>query len=199
MNNLLDTIFETQGGDALNQLAKRFGLDQAQVGEVVRQVTPAMARGVQRNTQDNAGLAGLINALQRGNHARYVEQPEVLTRPETINDGNGILGHIFGNKDVSRNVARHAADNTGVSTSVVKQMLPMLAALVMGALSKQTSGGVGGGTAQDVVAGGFSNNPAGAPVGQSGGLGDLLTGFLDADKDGSMVDDLLGMAGKLMR
>ena len=26
-----------------------------------------------------------------------------------------------------------------------------------------------------------------------------LSGFLDADKDGSVVDDLLGMAGKLFR
>jgi len=180
VNNLLDTIFGAQGGDAVNQLARSFGLNPAQVSEVVRQVAPTMARGVQHNAQDDAGLADLIRALQRGNHDRYVDQPEVLTRPETINDGNGILGHIFGSKEVSRNVARHTAANTGVSNSVVKQMLPMLAALVMGALSKKAGGGSAGGNIQDAVSGSGSS-AAVAPAGQ-GGLGDLLTGFLDADK-----------------
>ncbi len=197
MNNILDAIFGAQGGTAVDELARNFGLDREQVNDVVRQVTPAMARGVKRNTLDDNGLADLIGALQKGNHARYVEQPEILTRPETVDNGNGILGHIFGSKDVSRNVARHAAEKTGVSDSIIKKMLPMLATLVMGSLAKKATGGFGGGNILGSILGGGST-PARAPASQ-GGLGDVLGGFLDADKDGSMLDDLIGMAGKFMR
>ena len=38
-----------------------------------------------------------------------------------------------------------------------------------------------------------------ANASDGGGLGDLIGGFLDADNDGSVLDDLLGMAGRFMR
>lgn len=197
MNNVLDAIFGAQEGKAADELARNFGLNRSQVSDVVRQVAPAMARGVKRNAEDDNGLADLIGALKKGNHGRYVEQPKILTRPETVDDGNGILGHIFGNKDVSRNVARHAAEKTGVSDSIIKKMLPVLATMVMGSLAKKATGGFGGGNILGSILGGGSA-PARAPASQ-GGLGDILGGFLDADQDGSMLDDLLGMAGKFMR
>jgi hypothetical protein len=38
---------------------------------------------------------------------------------------------------------------------------------------------------------------AAAPGATAGGLGEMLGSLLDADKDGSIADDLLGMARKL--
>jgi hypothetical protein len=58
-------------------------------------------------------------------------------------------------------------------------MLPLLASVAMGAMAKQGLGGAAG-REQSSAAG-------------------MLTSFLDADKDGSVMDDLLGMAGKLFR
>lgn len=197
MNNVLDAIFGAQDGNAVDELARDFDLNRSQVSDVVRQVTPAMARGVKRNAEDDNGLSDLIGALKKGNHGRYVDEPDILTRQETVDDGNGILGHIFGSKDVSRNVARHAAEKTGVSDSIIKKMLPVLATMVMGSLAKKAIGGFGGGNTLDSISGGGSA-PARAPASQ-GGMGDILGGFLDADKDGSVLDDLIGMAGKFMR
>jgi hypothetical protein len=112
-----------------------------------------------------------------------VDHPEELTRTETVADGNNILGHIFGSKDVSRNVAQSAAEQTGIDSGILKKMLPMVAAMAMGSLSKNSA------------AGGLTNQLAGNA--SSGGLSGMLTQFLDADNDGNVADDLLNMAKKL--
>lgn len=196
MNNVIDAIFGARNGGAVEDLAKNFDLNSSQVNDILRQVTPAMARGVQRNAADDNGLSDLIGALKKGNHGRYVDEPDILTRRETVDDGNSILGHIFGSKDVSRNVARHASNNTGVSDSIIKKMLPVIATMVMGSLAKKATGGLGGGNILGSILGGGS--AARAPASQ-GGLGDILGGFLDSDNDGSVLDDLIGIAGKMMR
>ena len=104
-----------------------------------------------------------------------------------MQDGNGILGHIFGNKDVSREVARRASLQSSVGAEVMKKMLPVAAAAVMGALARrQFSGAAQAGMASRPV-------PAGG-----GGLLDALAPMLDRGRDGSMVDDVVGMIGKYM-
>jgi len=44
---------------------------------------------------------------------------------KTVQDGNGILGHIFGSKDVSREVAARASAQSGVGADVLKKLLPI--------------------------------------------------------------------------
>lgn len=181
--NLLETILSASGGSAITEIAKKVGLDAGQAGDILKHLTPALGRGLQRNTASQGGLDALINALGKGQHDRYLDDPRSVTADDAINDGNGILGHIFGSKDVSRNVARHASEQTGISDSLIKKMLPMVAALAMGALSKKQKA-----------------EPNFADPRQSANTGGgLLDAFLDADKDGSIMDDLLGMAGKLLR
>jgi hypothetical protein len=44
--------------------------------------------------------------------------------------GNQVLGHIFGSKDVSRNVAADASQQSGVDPSILKKLLPIVAGAV---------------------------------------------------------------------
>jgi hypothetical protein len=187
--NLLDVIMNASDGGVVRQMAQQLGMGEGETRSAVGQMLPALARGLQRNASQAGGLESLLNALGKGGHDRYLDRPEQLERPETVADGNAILGHIFGSKDVSRNVAGQAAARTGVDAGMLKKMLPMLAAVAMGALSKQSrSGGSLGGLFQTGAAaqGQRSSSPA----------FDLLSSFLDADKDGSVVDDVLNMARK---
>jgi hypothetical protein len=141
-------------------------------------------RGVQRNTADDNGLAGLRRALETGGHDRYIDNPELLASRKTRKDGNNILGHIFGSKDVSRNVAAVAAKDTGIDASLIKKALPLLATLAMGAMSKKTQAGRDLGSS--------------ASAGGLGPLGDLLGGLAGgaSKSDGVGLDDILGMARK---
>ncbi|MEM7466447.1 MAG: DUF937 domain-containing protein [Pseudomonadota bacterium] len=183
--SLLKTILESQGGAVAGQLAKQFGLDANQASSVLNQLVPALSAGVKRNTSQQSGLDGLIGALTKGNHQRYLDDASHVSQQATVDDGNKILGHLFGSKDVSRQVATRAAEQTGVSSSVLKKMLPVVATMVMGGLSKQSNSGAGGALA-GLLGGGQQQS-----AGQS-----LLTSFLDSDGDGSVADDLLGMLMK---
>lgn len=177
--NLLQTLLDAQGGQLVGKLAQNFGLDQAQASAALQQLVPVLAGGVKRNLGQTGGLEGLLGALQGGNHGRYLEDASHLDNDATVNDGNAILGHLLGSKDVSRQVATHVAGSTGIDSGILQQMLPIVASMVMGAMHKQTTGA------------GFSSvQPAAA---SQSPLGGLLTSFLDTNKDGSVVDDVLGM------
>lgn len=187
--NLMDMIMNAQNGDVVRQVANRFQLDEGQARSAVGALIPALSRGISNNAGSPQGLDALIGALARGSHGQYIDNPAVAAQPAAVDEGNGILGHIFGSKEVSRQVASRAAESTGVDSGVLKQMLPMLANLAMGAMAKNGFGAAG--------AAGKSANPLAA--GQDSGIGGMLSSFLDADKDGSIVDDVLGMASRFLR
>ena len=170
--NLLDSILNAGGGRSVSELAGQFGLRDDQAKSAVETLLPALAGGLQRNVSQG-GLNSLLEALSKGQHQRYLDNPSTLQADAVRQDGDGILGHVLGNKDVSRRVAAQASQRTGISESVLKQMLPVVAALAMGALSK--------GVSQS------GNSPA-----AGGNILSMLTPLLDRDGDGSVVNDILG-------
>lgn len=192
--NLLDTLLAANGGGAVKQLGQQFGLGDEQAGAALSALVPALASGLAKNATQTGGLDNLLGALTGGQHAGYLDDPTSLARPETAADGNNILGHILGSKDVSRQVATQAAASSGVGADVLKQMLPVVAAMVMGAMAKKASGG---GLATSGIPGGLNMN-LGAGTGAGGGVLDMLVPMLDRDRDGSVVDDVAGMLGKFL-
>jgi len=141
---LLDSILSANNGGAVTQIAKQLGIPEEVAQKATSALTPALSRGLERNAEKPGGFEDLLGALSGGKHEKYVDEPEVLGRQESIEDGNAILGHIFGSKDVSRNVAGAASQQTGIDASTLKKVLPMLAPVVMGMLAKQTKPGGGG-------------------------------------------------------
>lgn len=214
MAGLLDLLSGPQAQPAKQQLGAKFGLNEDMTQMALKALIPALSAGLKSNASKPGGLEGLLGALEKGNHSRYLDQPEYLDRPETIDDGNGILGHLLGSKDVSRSVASHASQKTGLDSTLLKQMLPVVATMVMGQLSKrrqepdvlsQLMGAMAGGAPQ--------------PAQRSGGLGGLLgaifggqrqparqappptaaaglSALFDADGDGSAMDDIFQMVLK---
>lgn len=187
--NLLEALMAAHGGGAVKQLGQQFGLGDDQAGAALSALVPALAAGLAKNATRAGGLEGLTAALTGGRHAGYLDDPGSLARPETVADGNGILGHILGSKDQSRNVAAQAAASSGVGPDVLKKMLPVVAAMVMGAMAKKAASGR---AAAPGLPGGLGADPGG------GGLLDMLTPMLDRDRDGSVVDDVAGMLGKFL-
>lgn len=182
--NILDVIMSAQGGDAVRQAGAQVGLGEAETATALSTLVPALAAGFQRNARTPDGLSGLIAALAGGNHQQYIDDPTALSGPEAVTDGNGILGHVLGSRDVSRAVADSTAAQTGISPEVLKRLLPLAATLMMGAFARQQA--QGGLTPAAVNAGA-----------NSGGLLDMLTPFVDKNRDGSMIDDVGGMIGRM--
>ena len=171
--NLLDLLDSVGGQQSLGSLAKSLGLDASKANDLVGALAPALMGGLQKETKSQDGLEGFKKALQTGRHQEYLSNPASMTSPETVADGNNILGHIFGSKDVSRNVAAQAATSTGIDASLIKKALPLIASLAMGALSKSSNAGQS-----------IDNSTSGL-------LGGLLGGG-----DGIDMDDVLSLAKK---
>lgn len=214
--NMMDMIMQAAGGDTAQHAGNQLGLSPQQSQQAIGALLPAISSAMKRNTASPQGLAGLLGALQNGGHEQYLENPQTLSQ-NAQTDGNAILGHLFGSKDVSRAVAGRASEQTGISSDILKKMLPMVAMMAMGGLSKQTNNnqGIQGMLAQAAMQQLMGGGQQGAPAKGIGGiLGGLLGGggrqqrqqrqahqqgmgmlgrMLDADGDGNTMDDILGM------
>lgn len=182
--NILDAIVNSQNGAAVQQLGSQVGLAPDQATAALSALMPALASGFQRNIQSQGGLESLMAALSSGNHGQYIDNPTGLADPSAVTDGNGILGHLLGSKDASREVASRAAAQTGLSADVLKRMLPLAATLMMAAFSKQS---------------GNASSTTAALGGPGGSLAGMLTPFLDQNRDGSIVDDVTSIIGGFMK
>ena len=171
--NVMDLLAGLGGDSSLSKLGKQLNLGAKDTSSLVSSVGPALLRGLQRNAASSGGMEALTKALRSGGHQKYLDQPDLMASADAVTDGNKILGHIFGSKDVSRNVAANAANSTGLDASMIKKALPLLAGLAMGALSKKSNAGQSTG----------------------GGLTDLL-GMAGGGDDGFGLDDVLDIAKK---
>jgi hypothetical protein len=206
---------------AIGSIASQLGVNE-QVAEMgANALLPSILGGFKKTAQAQPsgmeGLGGLLGQLGGGGLFDSVVAPE----PTPVDQGNNILGQIFGSKDVSRSVADHASGQTGIDPSLLKKMLPILAMLVAGYMAKQSGGEgeaaggglgglggmlgglLGGGAAAGGGGlGGMLGSVLGGGGGQAapaaGGLGGLAS-MLDMDGDGNPLDDIMGMAGKMMR
>lgn len=171
--DLVELLSAAGGQKSLGKLAGDLGIGTDDVGKLVASLAPALGRGLQRETAADGGLSALQGALSGGGHQRYLDDPDLMSDPASRDDGNNILGHIFGSKDVSRNVAAQAASTTGIGADLIKKALPLIAGLAMGALSRESNSG------QNM---------------DTGILGSLLGG---GDGDGDFgLDDVLDLAKK---
>lgn len=178
--DILETILGAQDGASVDKLASRFGLERERASSAISALVPALAAGVQRNVSSPGGLESVVSALSSGRHTRYIDDPDTLTDEATTADGNKILGHLFGSKETSRQVAAAASKQSGVDASVLKKMLPVVAAMVMGSMAKRTQ--IAGEGAGDSRSAGGAIASVLEPVLRGGG--------------GSILGDLGGLLGK---
>ena len=178
MLNLFDMLNQSQNGNGMEALARQFNLSQQQTQAAVEALLPAFSQGLKRNTADPYGVGNFMSAMATGQYGQYFDNAAQAFSPQGVQQGNDVLGQLFGSKDLSRAVAAQAAQASGVGQQVLQQMLPVLASMVMGGLFKQTTnqmqaGGFSGG-------GGISGNPLGQIIEemmrQGGGIGGGMMG-----------------------
>ncbi|WP_260581800.1 DUF937 domain-containing protein [Sphingopyxis sp. PET50] len=204
--NLSDILVQAGG---IESMAQQLGVPPALAKQGAEALLPAILGGFKKQAQGSGGvegLGGLLGQLGGGGLLDAVLGPQ----PTPVEQGNDVLGQIFGSKDVSRTVAGDAAAKTGIDVGTLKQMLPILAMLVAGYMAKQGGQSQGGGGLGDLIGGALGGGGSsgglggilgsvlggGQTSGTSGGLGGLGS-LLDLDGDGNPLDDIIGMAGKL--
>ena len=215
----LTTILSDLGG--LSSIANELGITESQAATGAAALLPAILGGFKKQAQAQptglSGLGGILASLGGSGLLDSVLSPT----PTNVDSGNSVLGQIFGSKDVSRTVAQNASEQTGLDAGILKKMLPLLAMLVAGYMSRQhssasstggaastsTEGGLGGilGRILGSVLGGSggasapaaTDASAPAPASATAGEGPLAS-IIDMNHDGNALDDIMRMAGKLL-
>ena len=164
MANLYEILADAQSGEAMSELGREFGLSPQQTQLAVAALLPAISMGLKRTTATPEGLGNLLAVMgaQPDLHAMY-DDPQVAFSREGRAAGNAALSRMFGSPEASRAIADQAQQLSGISSSILKKLLPVLAGIIISSLMKSGSGKAA------------PSAPAPQPAPDlSGGLGDIL-------------------------
>ena len=186
----LEGIIGLLGSQNLEKLTSQIGGTEGQVKNGLEAALPAMLAALNKNTGTEKGAEALNNALEKHDGSILNNLSGYLSNPD-LKDGTGILNHLFGNQ--TTNVANAISQSSGLDTNGSMKMLQMLAPIVLGALGQQKkennldAGGLNALTS--MLSGTLGGNE------KASGIMGLGTNMLDANKDGNVVDDIMGMVG----
>lgn len=175
----------------INDISKQVGEDSGLVGKIMSLGLPLIMGQLNRNAKTEEGSKSLYDALNKHQAADY-------SNPQNIdpNDGNKILGHIFGDK--SDNVSKNIGNEVGADSDKVKQILMYIAPLALAYLAnKKKNNEFDEKSIKD-----YTQNEAEQFDTQMGGtLGNILGGLVDDNQTpnksgGGLLDILGGLFGK---
>ncbi|WP_299252113.1 DUF937 domain-containing protein [uncultured Aquimarina sp.] len=191
MSGILDLLNSPMGQQIVSGVSSQTGQSADKTGSLLTMAMPVLMGAMQKNASTPDGASGLLSALN-GKHSGggILDNLGGLfqggVEDNVTSDGAGILGHILGEKQPA--VENALSQKSGMDAGSVAQILKVAAPILMGVLGKQAS--------QNNVsdASGLSNMLGGMLGGGQGSKQQsLIESFLDADGDGSILDDVAGM------
>lgn len=191
--SVLDLLQSQLSGNTMQQISRQLGADPQSTAKAVSGALPLLLGAMANNTSRPQGAQSLLSALDRDHDGSVLDDLAGFlgSNPQSI--GNGILGHVLGDRQDT--VASHLGQASGLNAGQVTQLLAMLAPLVMGALGRmRNQGGLDAGALSGLLGREQQRAQQAAPE----GLGGMLSHLLDANGDGSVVDDVARMGAGLL-
>jgi hypothetical protein len=140
MFNWFDLMRQAQGGTAMDNMARQFGLTPQQTQAAMAAFMPAFALGLQRTASNPETMAQFARLMTAGHYPNFFESAAQAFSPQAKQEGSSALQQLFGSEEVSRQVAQQAAAFSGIATDVMQQVLPLMAAILMGGMAKMAGG-----------------------------------------------------------
>lgn len=190
MNNVVQLLLRRLTGERLASVSKSIGADQQSTRAALSLVVPLLVSALAKNSRDPEGARSLEEAVKRDHDGAILENLEDFLKDPRSANGEGILRHILGSRQDS--VTRGLAQGTELGQDQIGTLLQIAAPLVMGILGRQNRED---GLDPDSM-GTFLNAQTRAVRKKDPGLMGVLNTLLDADGDGSAMDDVIGMLGK---
>ncbi len=187
--SLMDIVTKTVAAKAMDQLQGGAGLNLDQAKSMLPMAASLLMGGMKKNAQSTSGAQALANALDK-HDGGILENLQNLAGGDIMGDGQKILRHVMGAK--KENAVQALAEAGGVGADQAQNLLAMVAPMVMGALgqAKREQG-----FDASALAGLLGQETEAAKSVLPGNLG-MLAGFLDADGDGDIKDDIMQGIGK---
>ncbi|MDC6388617.1 DUF937 domain-containing protein [Maribacter sp. PR1] len=189
MAGLLDLLNSPIGKQVISGVAGQTNQPESKTADVLSMAMPLILGAMKKNVKSSNGAEGLMSALNNKHDGSILDNLGGLFQggvdDSVMSDGAGILGHVFGGKQPQ--VENALSQKSGLDAGAVSQILKIAAPIVMGYLGKET--------AQNKVNDSSSMNALLGSMlgGQPQQNQSLITTLLDADGDGSVLDDVAGM------
>lgn len=166
MANFIDEFMKSYGGEVTKQMSSNFNVDQGTVQKLIPQLAPLILSGLKRQKDTQGGDERVDHILNKYGDSSVLDNIKDLISSKANDpsvDAN--LGGLLGaNGGVQ--AAQALAKNLNIDASTIMKMIPALSPVILGALSKKRD---------------------------TGGAGVSVIGsMLDADHDGSILDDVAG-------
>jgi hypothetical protein len=189
MEDVLSMVRSQLTGSNLATISKAIGADEKTTSGAIGAAVPLLVAALAKNASRPSEAAKLNVALQKDHDGSLLDRLGGFLNNPALGNGTGILKHVFGGRQPQ--VEAGVAGATGLNSGQIARLLPILAPIVMAALGKMRSSS--GADAGDLA--GMLQKEKASAMKQSGGLLGSLTSMLDADGDGSAIDDLGRIAG----
>lgn len=188
--NISELINNEMGQTLVNNISAKLGMEPKEAATAVQAAVPTILAGLNRNIQTPEGANSLASALDNKHDGSLLDRLGDMLQNNQVemeNDGHGILGHIFGAQKPQ--VEQGLSQKTGISINKMGPILALLAPIVLSYIGKQkretnTQAGGLGGLLGGILGGGSQSHA---------GIGGMLSGMLDKNKDGNILDDVMGM------
>jgi hypothetical protein len=191
MDTLTQQLLQQLAGGAASQIGQKIGADEQTTNSAMAAAIPLLVSALAKNASEPAGAQALHQAVANDHDGSILDNMEgFLGNPEAAN-GTGILNHVLGGQQPA--VTKGLTKSTGLNSDQISQLLQIAAPLVMGMLGKQQQ--QQGLNANDLS--GLLGSEKQKAEESNPDMMSTLNTLLDMNKDGSALDDILGIAGKL--
>ena len=190
MSGILDLLGSDLGKTIISGVAGQTGQDTNKTSGLLTMALPVLMQAMKQNASTPKGAEGLLSALNNKHDGSILDNLGGLFKGGVDNnvmqDGEKILGHVLGGRQ--QNVQNALSQKSGIDAGSVANILKVAAPILMGVLGKQSR-----------------QTKVSSPDDIGGLLGGMLKGnspqqeqsflesILDADGDGSIIDDVAGM------
>jgi len=189
--DILNLLNGPLGQTLIQGASKQLGLGEDSTQKAMSTAMPLILGAMKNNASTQEGASGLLGAIMGGKHDGGIldNLGSILggdkIDDDVLQDGNGILGHVFNGKQ--ENVAAAVSKTSGIDMGTAMNILKVAGPLLMGVLGKEArTNGVSNQNDIEGLLGGMLGK--GNEKHQS-----LVNRLLDSDGDGSIIDDVAGM------
>jgi len=166
MANFVDEFMKSYGPEVTKQMSSNFKVDQGTVQKLLPQLAPLILSGLKKQKDTQGGDERVNLILNKYGDSSVLDNiQDLIASKASAPTADANLGGLLG-AGGGVQAAQTLAKNLNIDASTIMKMIPALSPILLGALSKK----------RDTGGAGIS------------GIGSLL----DADGDGSILDDVAG-------
>ncbi|MBT8387280.1 MAG: DUF937 domain-containing protein [Ignavibacteria bacterium] len=166
MGNLIEEFMGSMGSEVSQKMSEKTNIDQGTISQLLPVIAPMILGGLKKQKDERGGQDRVDHILNKYGDPSVLGNLDGLFQQkldDKTTDPN--LGGLLGNagSDATNLLSQNLK---GVDSGMIAKLIPMLAPVILGFLTKKRDGGTG----------------------SSG-----LAGLLDQDGDGSVLDDVAGL------